>query len=164
MSKFHQKLRENKNRVKRENLLLALDSEFSNLLSNSEFSSDLSCIKYAAFPTWNNKSNLLTTTRGEIVDWKNFTFKTWHNLISVLEKFQKLKNYIGWFFVDTDGPYYKISLIAFISNIESISNYGTTHEHFNFGWVGADDDVGIIIGDNQLSSTPKKYEVSVWGI
>ena len=164
MSKFHQQLRENKNKIKRKNFLSALDPKFSDLLSNAEFSSDLSCIKYAAFPTLDNKSNLQTTTRGEVADWKNFTFKTWHDLISVLEKFQKLKNYIGWFFVDSDGPYYKVSLIAFLSNIESISNYGITHEHFDFGWVGAEDDVGIIIGDNQISSAAKKFQVSVWGI
>ena len=150
--------------MKRKKFLSALDSKFSDFLSNAEFSSDASCLKYAAFPARDNKATFQTTTRGEVVNWNNFTFKTWHELISVLEKFQQIKNYIGWFFIDTDGPYYRVSLNAFLSHIKSISNYGITHEHYDFGWVGAEDDVGIIIEYNHISSTSNKFEVSVWGI
>ena len=164
MSKLQQQLIENKNRIRREKFLTALDAKFSDFLSSAEFSSDASCIKYAAFPMWDNEADIKTTTRGEVIDWKNFTFKTWHELISVLAKFQQVKNYIGWFFVHPDGPYFRISLNAFLSNIESISKYGKTHEHYYFGWVGAEDDVGIAIEYNHKSSTPNKFEISVWGI
>ena len=164
MSNLQQKLRENKNKIKREKFLFAVDSKFSDFLSNVEFSSDVSCIKYAAFSTWDNNANVQTTTRGEVKNWNNFTYKTWHELISVLEKFQQVKNYIGWFFVDTDGPYYKVSVNAFLSHIQSISNYGIVHEHYDFGWVGADDDVGIIIEYNHTSFSDNQFEISIWGI
>ena len=121
-------------------------------------------LNIAAFSKWDSKANVQTTTRGEVVDWKNFTFKTWHELISVLKKFQKIRNYIGWFFVDPDGPYYKVNVNAFLSHIESISNYGITHEHYDFGWVGGEDDVGIIIEYNQTSFSDNKFQISVWGI
>ena len=164
MSNLQQKLRENKNKIKREKFLSALDAKFSDFLTNAEVSSDVSCMKYAAFSTWDNKTNVQTTTRGEVNNWNNFTFKTWHELISVLEKFQKIKNYIGWFFADPDGPYYKISVNAFLAHIKSISNYGITHEHYYFGWVGDEDDVGIIIEHKHTPSNDGKFEISVWGI
>jgi hypothetical protein len=164
MKKFQQKLIENKHKLKREKFLTALDLKFADFLASAEFSSDESCIKYAAFPTWDNEANVKTTTRGAVVDWKNFTFRTWQELISVLEKFQKVKNYIGWFFIDADGPYYRISVNAFLSHIKSIANYGIIQKHYDFGWVGANDDVGIIINYNHSASTVKKFEVSVWGI
>lgn len=164
MRKIQQKLIENKNMRRKEKFLAALDSKFADFLSDAEISSDATCIKYAAFPAWDNNANIQTTTRGKVTDWRNFTFKTWRELISVLEKFQKVKNYIGWFFVDADGPYYKISVNAFLANIKSIANYGIMHKHYDFGWVGDADDVGIIISYNRISSTSNKFEVSVWGI
>lgn len=164
MSNLQEKLRENKNKIKREKFLSALDSKFSGFLSNAEVNNDLSCIKYAAFSKWDVKNNVQTTSRGELTNWNNFTFKTWNELISVLEKFQKVKNYIGWFFIDPDGPYYKISVNAFLSHIQSIANYGITHEHYNFGWVGGEDDVGIIIEYNHTSPGDKNFVISVWGI
>jgi hypothetical protein len=134
------------------------------LLANTEFSSDESCLKYAAFPKRNPDTQVLTTTRGEMKNWKTFTFKTWQELISALGKFQKVKNYIGWFFMDKDGPYYKISVNAFLSHIKSIEHYGDTREHYDFGWVGGTDDVGIIIGFTPLSQNGKTYSISIWGI
>jgi hypothetical protein len=164
MKKIQQQLINNKNKLRREKFLAALDSKFADFLADVEYSNDVTCIRYAAFPAWDNEADILTTTRGKVIDWKNFTFKTWRELISVLEKFQKVKNYIGWFFADDDGPYYKISVNAFLANIKSIANYGIMHKHYNFGWVGDADDVGIIISYNRISSTANKFEVSVWGI
>jgi len=164
MSKLQEKLRENKNRIKRDKFLAALDSKFSNFLSNAEFSTDVSCIKKAAFSIWDVNANMRTTTRGKMKNWNNFTFKTWQELIAAIGRFQQVKNYIGWFFADTDGPFFKISVNAFLSHIKSISEYGTTHEHYNFGWVGAEDDVGIIIEYNHTSFSDNKFAISVWGI
>ena len=48
MSKLQEKLRENKNKIKREKFLSTLDSKFSDYLSNAEVSSDVSCIKYSS--------------------------------------------------------------------------------------------------------------------
>lgn len=164
MSKLQEKLRENKNRILRDKLLSTFDPKFSDFLSNAEFSSDTSCIKNAAFPMWEADADVQTTTRGKLKNWNNFTFKTWQDLIAALKRFQQVKNYIGWFFADTDGPYFKMSVNAFLAHIQSISNYGITHEQYNFGWVGAEDDVGIIIGCDHESSDDNKFEISVWGI
>jgi hypothetical protein len=164
MSKLQNNLKENKHKIKREKFLSALDPEFSNFLASAEFSSDDSCLKYAAFPRRDSEAPGQRTTRGKVTNWNNFTFRTWQELISALGKFQQVKNYIGWFFIDADGPYYKVSVNAFLAHIKHISQYGTAHEHYDFGWVGAEDDVGIIIGYDHASTSPKKFAISMWGI
>jgi len=163
MSNIQQKLKVNKDKIKREKFLTLLNQKFSEFLALSEYSSEASCIKYAAFPKWDNTGNVQTTTRGSVKNWNNFSFKTWHELITALQKFQKVKNYIGWFFVDADGPYYKISINAFLSYIENLSDFCTTYERYDFGWIGEVDDIGIIIGRNPASSN-KKFNISIWGI
>jgi hypothetical protein len=164
MNTLQQKLRENKNKIEREKFLSVLDSTFSVFLSKAECSSEVSCIKYAAFPKWDDKANVQTTTRGKVKNWNNFAFKTWQKLISVLTKFQQVKNYIGWFYIDTNGPYYRISLNAFLSHIQSISDYAINNEHYNFGWIGEVDDIGIIIEENHTSSSDNEFKISIWGI
>ena len=164
MSSLQEKLRENKNKIKREKFLSATDPKFSNFLASAEVSNDVSCLKYAAFSIWDVKAHVQTTSRDKVTNWNNFTFKTWDDLISALKRFQKIKNYIGWFFIDTDGPYYKISVNAFLSHIQSIAKYGINHEHYDFGWVGGEDDVGIIIEHHHESPSGKDFGISVWGI
>lgn len=150
--------------MKRDRFLAALDPKFSDFLAAAEISNDAACIKYAAFPERDPETEVLTTTRGKVIDWKYFTFRTWPELITVLKKFRQVKNYIGWFFTDIDGPYYRLSLNAFLSNIGSIEKYGVAQEQYDFGWVGADDDVGIIMTYSRVSSSANKFEVCVWGI
>lgn len=164
MSNIQQKLIENKNKVRREKFLSAVDSEFSDFLSGVEFSNEVSCMKHAAFPQWNEETNVISNSRGQITGWNNFNFKTWQELITVLEKFNKVKNFIGWFFIEHDGPYYRISLNAFLSHIPSMSNYGIQNDHYRFGWTGEVDDVGIIIEKNPIVSSDKKFNISIWGI
>jgi hypothetical protein len=164
MTKFQQKLQENKNKIKRDKFLASIDQDFAEFLANTEFSGEVTCIKYAAFPKWTDTAEVKTTTRGPVKNWNKINFKTWHELIAILKKFQKVKNYIGWFFIDAEGPYYKTSLNTFLSYIQNISDYCTTSEHYNFGWVGEVDDVGIIIGTNPASSTHKEYHISIWGV
>lgn len=164
MSNIQQKLKENKDKIKRDKFLSLVDPDFSEFLAKAEYSSEISCIKYAAFPKGNHTANVQTTSRGDVKNWNNFTFKTWHELITVLKKFQHVKNYIGWFFIDADGPYYRTSLNAFLSYIQSISDYCISYDHHNFGWVGEVDDVGIIIGKNHASSNNNELNISIWGM
>lgn len=164
MSTFQEKLRENKNRIKKEKFLSAVDSNFAAFLSNAEASNDLSCIRNAAFPTRDVNSDVQTTTRGKVKNWHNLTFKTWEELVAALARFKQVKSYIGWFFADADGPYFKISVNAFLSHLQSISNYAIANAHYDFGWVGAEDDVGIIIQNDHTSSRANKFEISLWGI
>ena len=164
MSKLQQQLKENKDKIKRGKFLALLDQELAGFLSTAEFSSDASCIKNVAFPESSGETNGEATTRGEAKKMNTIKFKTWQDLISVLRKFQKVKDFIGWFFVDTDGPYYRISLKAFFAHIEGISNYAVKHEHYNFGWVGSVDDIGIIVAHDHNSPGDKKFAISVWGI
>jgi len=164
MSNIQQKLKINKNKLKREKFLSATDSKFSNFLSQAEYSIEESCIKYAAFPKWDNNNKLIATNRDELIGWNNYTFRSWGELISALKRFQQVKNYIGWFFIDHDGPYFKISLNAFLSHIPNISDYGILYGLYNYGWVGAVDNVGIIIEKNPKSQNDKKFNISIWGI
>ena len=164
MDKLQKKLKENRNRRARERLLSSLDSKFESFLSNVEFSSDISCLKYAAFSTWDMEADCQTTTRGQIPDWKNFTFKTWQDLIAFLKSFKISGNIQGYFFIDIDGPYYLINVHDFMSNIDSLSEYALRKEHFDFGWVGALTDSGIIVEFNQTSFCRNEFEISIWGI
>ena len=164
MSNIQHKLKENKSRIRREKFLSASDSKFSDFLSHAEYCSEISCIKNAAFPKWDKDINIITTSRGELRNWNNFKFKTWQELIAMLKKFHQVKNYIGWFFIEDDGPFFKISLNAFLSHIQHISNYGIKNAHYNFVWVGDIDDVGIIIGENPSQSNGNKFNISIWGI
>lgn len=164
MSKLQEKLRENKNKINREKFLAKLDATFSEFVANAEFSNDLSCIKNAAFPMWDGKAGVLRTTRGPVKNWNNFTFTTWNELITALSRFQHVKNYIGWFFADKDGPYFKVSVNAFLAHIQSVASYGIANEHFDFGWVGAEDDVGILIEYDHASPRDKKFAISMWGL
>lgn len=164
MSKFQQKLKENKNKIKREKFLASVDRKLSAFLANVEYSDEISCIKFAAFPRWDDTAQAQTTTRGDVKNWNYFSFRTWQELIAVLKRFQQVKNYIGWFFIDADGPYYRISLNAFLANIRSISEYCSAHGNHNFGWVGDIDDVGIIIGENSSPPGSHAYTISIWGI
>lgn len=164
MSKLQQQLKENKDKIVRDKFLSTLAPEFSAFLAASEFSSDNSCIKNAAFPNWNKETNTLTTTRGTIAGWNNFKFKTWDDIVAVLKKFQKVKNYIGWFFIDADGPYFRVSFTAFFNHIDEMTAYSKTHDHYTFGWVGDADDVGIIVQHNEATSGDKKFAISIWGL
>ena len=164
MSTLQHKLTLNKFKIKRDKHLKDFDQKFSDFLADVEFSGEADCIKYAAFSKWDDKSGVRTTSRGDLKNWNHFTFNTWNELMSVLKKFQQVKNYIGWFFIDADGPYYKMSINAFLSHIQSISNYATNNDRYDFGWVGGADDVGIIIGHNQPPSKDNKFRISIWGI
>ena len=164
MSDLPQKLKENKDKIRREKFLAALDAKFSDFLANTEFSSEVSCVKYAAFQEWDEKANIVKTSRSNVKNWNNFNFSTWQELITVLKKFQQVKSYIGWFFIEQDGPYYSMSLNAFLSHIQEISNYGIRNKHYTFGWVGQFDDVGIIIDKNPIPSSDKELNICIWGI
>lgn len=165
MSKLQHQLRENQGKIKRNKFLSKLDHEFSNFLLSAEFSCDPASIKNAAFPVLDKETNLQTTSRGKVKNWNNIKFKSWQDLISVLKKFSKVRNYIGWFFIDTDGPYYRISLNAFFAHIDRLSEYAVKHDHYNFGWVGSPDDVGIIIDHTaSTDAKDKKFEISLWGM
>lgn len=164
MKKIQQKLEENKNKIKREKFLSAIDQKFSHFLANAEYSSDVSCMKYAAFPLQGHGAHGQMTSRGEMKNWNNLTFRSLNQLIAALEKFKKVKNYIGWFFIDATGPFYRISLNAFLSYIQNISDYCIAHEHHNFGWVGDADDVGIIIGKKHDATDNNEFNISIWGI
>ena len=164
MGIIQQKLKENKSKMRREKLLSASELNLSDFIAHAECSNEISCIKNAAFPEWNNKINGMTTSRGKIANWNNFSFKSWQELIAVLKRFQQVKNYIGWFFLDREGPYFKVSLNAFLSNVPNISDYGSQTEHYDYGWVGEVDNVGIIIEKNNGMSTDRKFNISIWGI
>lgn len=164
MANIQQKLRENKGNIRREKFLSALDLEFSEFLSHVEYSSEEFCIRNAAFPVRDEAAHVVTSSRGKVKNWNNFNFKKWQELVAILKKFQKVKDYIGWFFIERDGPYYRISLKAFFSHITDISNYGVQNEHYNFGWVGEADDVGIIIEESQIGASEKKFSICIWGL
>ena len=167
MNKLQQQLLENKGKIKRDKFLSKLDQDLYGFFSAAEFSSDPSCIDNAAFPSWNEEGKTLTSSRGRVKGWNNFKFKSWQDLISLLKKFSKVRNYIGWFFVEADGPYYRISLNAFLDHIDGLSEYANKQEKYDFGWVGQSDDVGIIIGHHPANSPQngdKQFEISIWGM
>ena len=164
MSKIEQKLKENRNRRAREKLLSTLDEASRIVLSNSKYDSDISCLKYAAFPTWDIESDCQTTTRGIVDGWQNETFKYWDDLVEKIRNSDIENNLLGWFFIDTDGPFYLLEWCEMTRILDSISNYAKSNEHYDFGWVGANSDFGIIAEFEHTSFCRNEFEVSKWGI
>lgn len=164
MSSIQQKLKENQSRIRREKFLSGLDDEFSGFLSRAEFSSEDSCLRNGAFPEWDKEKNAIVASRGTVKNWNTFNFQSWQELIALLKRFKHVKDYVGWFFKEQDGPYFRISLKAFLAHIHNISVYAAQNEHYDFGWVCDVDDVGIIIGKNPTPASDKKFNISIWGL
>lgn len=164
MSKLEQKLKENRNRRAREKFLAALSRETREVLASVIFSSDISCLKFAAFPTWDNEADCRTSTRGKIPGLKFTNFYKWHDLITEIEKIKIETEYEGWFFIDTDGPFYNLKGSEFSAILNGIFKYAEQNEHFDFGWVGATLDFGIIAEFDHTSFCRNDLELSVWGI
>lgn len=164
MSKIEQKLKENRNRRAREKLLSALGEDGKRVLSKVEFTSDVSCLKYAAFPTWDMESDCQTTTRGKIEGWENETFKHWDEAINHLKSINIASKIKGWFFIDTDGPFYLLEWKDIKSILDDVSTYAEYHEHYDFGWVGESIDCGVILEFEHTSFCRNEFEVSKWGI
>ncbi|PTP11445.1 hypothetical protein CWO27_23265 [Vibrio sp. 10N.286.51.C3] len=163
MSKIEQKLRENHHRREREALIRALPKRISDFLEGVEYSSDVNCIRYAAFSTWDEELDCLTTTRGNIENWNNHNFKYWEDLIG---KFKELpiSDTAGWLFFDCQGPYYKVQFTELHRFLTEIEMYTKQTEIFDFGWVGEELDCGVIAEFNQTSFCRNEFELSVWGI
>lgn len=163
MSSIEQKLRENRHRRERESLLSTLPQLFSEFLQNVEYSSDVDCIRYAAFSTWDHERDCLTTTRGVIDNWNNYTFKCWEELITSFKSLP-VNECTGWLFFDTEGPYFKIKLSDLQYFLNDVETYTRKFDLFDFGWVGADIDCGAIAEFNHTSFCRNEFELSVWGI
>ncbi len=164
MSKLEQKLKENRNRRAREAFLSVLDQQSGFCFSKVHFSSDVSQIKNAAYVTWDNEAHCQTTTRGSVKGWQYLTFKIWQDLIYNIKSFSLDSNLSGWFFTDTDGPFYHLSKSDFFNNLDSISEYCLCTERFDFGWVGSDIDFGIITEFNHTSFCRNEFDLCFWGI
>lgn len=164
MSRLDQKIRENRNRRARDTFLQELDAGFGGLLAGANFSTNVNCIKHAAFTTWDHEADCETTTRGQIIGWENRGFAAWRELISSLKRLPFRKHVEGWFFIDTDGPYYEISSEDFLAGADSFSAYAEANDHRNFGWVGAAIDCGVIVEFNHTTFCRNQFELCTWGI
>lgn len=163
MSKIQRKLLENSHRREREALLLSLPKQLGDFLRNVEYSSEVSCIRYAAFSTWDEQLDCQTTTRGTIENWNNFTFKYWEDLIASFNSLPVNKS-VGWLFFNTGGPYYKIKFSELHNFINDIQIYTSKTEKYDFGWVGEEVDCGVVAEFNHTSFCRNEFELSVWGI
>jgi len=164
MSKLESKLREVKNKRARRELLGSVDSVLSNLLSNVEFSHDVECLKYAAFSTWDIEADEQTTTRGKVEGWELKYFDSMAEMTSFIKASVELAVIPGWFFIDTDGPYYSLSLSEFVLNLDLFQNYCEAQDHFDIGWVGKTSDMGVIFEFNHTSFCRNQLEVCTWGM
>ena len=163
MNKIEQKLKENRNRRSRETLLSLLPESFARYLEQVDFSSDENCLRYAAFSTWDHETDTQTTTRGPIESWRNLTFKYWSDLFATLRRFPS-RDHEGWLFFAIDGPYYKVKLSVLLLFLSELESFTSENETFDFGWVGADLDCGVIAEFNHTSFCRNDFELSVWGV
>jgi hypothetical protein len=164
MSKLDIKLRELKNKRARREFLETVDPKFSDLLSKAEFSHDVQCLKYAAFTTWNMEEDKQTTTRGDVKGWQLNYFDSMNEITTFIKNSVDLAIIPGWFFVDTDGPYYSLNLSEFLLNLDSLESYCEEKEKFDIGWVGKSTDIGIIFEFNHTSFCRNQLEVCTWGM
>ncbi|CZF82265.1 hypothetical protein GCE9029_03125 [Grimontia celer] len=163
MNKIEQKLKENRNRRARETLLSQLPESMAIFLEQADFSSDRECLLYAAFTTWDQETDTLTTTRGFVENWINLTFPRWSDLFGSLRELPSLE-YEGWLFFDTDGPYFQVKLSELLLFLGDLESFTSENERYDFGWVGADIDCGVIAEFNHTSFCRNDFELSVWGI
>ncbi|MBA3582888.1 MAG: hypothetical protein H0W44_10620 [Gammaproteobacteria bacterium] len=163
MSKLEVKLREVEHKRARQKLLNSVDPALSNLLSKAEFSHDRQSLKYAAFSAWDIKANEQTTTRGKVKDWELKYFNTPTEIVSFIKTNVKPANAIGWFFVDSEGPYYSLSLSEFLLNLSFLQDYCEKQNHFDIGWVGKSADMGIVFEFNHNPFGHNEFEVCMWG-
>jgi len=164
MTELEKKLHENKNRNKRESLLSSISGTFSEDIKNAQYSSNVDCIKFAAFSTWDQEKDLQTTTRGLIEGWSNLTFSNWLDLIKKINDFKTYENLQGWFLIDTEGPYYQLTLDKFLLNIDHISQYCISKESYDFAWIGSTNDCGIISEFDKTSFCSNDFQLSTWGL
>ena len=164
MNRLQQKLKENRNRRSRDEFLRTLDERSRVLLSGTQFTSDTQVLRFAAFPTWNMDADCQTTTRGTVPGWQNLQFPTWQSLIEHLQGLSVPSEAEGYFFIDTDGPYYLLTGCAFLSIIGSMDRYAIEHKHYDFGWIGAGNDFGIIVEFDHTSFCRNEFELSIWGM
>ncbi|MCG9685175.1 hypothetical protein L1D31_21875 [Vibrio sp. Isolate23] len=163
MSKIEQKLKENRNRRAREKLLSKLPESLAGYLGQVNFSSDVICLRYAAFSTWDQSTDTQTTTRGVIENWRSFSFQYWSDLFGALRELPS-REYEGWLFFDVDGPYYKVKLSELFLFSSELELFTSQNESYDFGWVGADLDCGVIAEFNHTSFCRNDFELSIWGI
>lgn len=163
MSKLDRKLRELKNKRARREFIAELTSKLASLLERKEFSHDTNSLRFAAFSTWDMERDTQTTTRGDIFSWEINYSKDFASLISKAKEIE-LSIVPGWFFIETDGPYYSFTLAEFILNLDGLSNFCLANEKFDIGWVGRETDMGIIFEFNHTSFCRNEFEFYTWGI
>jgi hypothetical protein len=164
MSKLEVKLREVKNRKARREFLEELSNQFSALLEKSEYQHNTACLKFAAFTTWDNDRDCETTTRGDIEDWEIHYFYTLIEVIRTVKATIPQTEVSGWFFISTDGPYFSLTLADFILSLDGLSEYCEKNNHYDLGWVGKEQDMGVIIEFNHTSFCRNQLELCTWGL
>lgn len=83
-------------------------------------------------------------------------------MISFVKQISLPENAIGWFFFNTDGPYYKITFAEFQNHVDSISTYVESIGSYDFGWVGADNDIGVIVEFEHTNFCKNDFCLSTW--
>ena len=164
MSKLETKLRELAHKRARRDFLALVEPSFSELLSDVSFSHDVQCLKYAAFSTWDIEVDKQTTTRGEVLGWELRYFDNITEIVNFIRSSFEPTAISGWFFIDTDGPYYSLSLSEFLLNLNPIQKYCEREKSYDIGWVGQDVDMGIVLEFNQTSFCRNQLEVCTWGM
>jgi hypothetical protein len=164
MSKLEVKLREVKNKRARREFLEELSNKFSALLENSEYKHDTACLKFSAFTTWDDDRDCETTTRGDIDGWEVQYFYTLVEVIRRVKETIPQSEVSGWFFINTDGPYFSLTLADFIRSLDGLNEYCERNEHYELGWVGKEQDMGVIIEFNHTSFCRNQLELCTWGL
>lgn len=164
MSLMEKRVLENRNRRKREEFISQCSDKLSDFISVAPFSSDIELIKFAAFSTWDMERNVQTSTRGDIENWKAFDFPEWKNLILAIKALKSKQDISGYFFTDTDGPYYEMSLWKFLQFIDEISEFAVSYESYDFAWIGYEKDCGIIAEFDHTSMCRNEFELALWNI
>lgn len=164
MKKLDVKLRELKNKRARREFLEELNNCFSILLEKSEYQNETACLKFAAFTTWDYDRGCETTTRGDVEGWKIDYFYGLFEVIDRIKESIPQYDVLGWFFINTDGPYYSLTLADFIQNLDGISEYCERKNHFDVGWVGKDQDIGVVIEFNHTTFCRNQLELCSWGL
>jgi len=163
MNTLQQKLVENRNRRRRDELLTSAPAGLASALMATEFCSDPKIIANAAFATWDTTTDTWTTTRGIVQTWRKHDCISWAELVAYLKSLSFSTNLVGWFFFEVDGPYFKISSVEFERLIDEIARYCEDLGKYDFGWVSSSEDCGVIVEFEHTSFCKNNYSVCIWG-
>lgn len=159
-TKIEKKLKVNRDRRDRENLLDVMQPSLRSVFENVRVSSDTNDINLA-YSTWSDGK--LMTTRGQVKGWCRQEFSSWSSLTTCLQQQNLPKSIPGWFLFQV-GPFFELDSSTIQQYLTELLVFATSQRMFDLAWVGAHADVGFVTEYNTGLDGESEFEICSWGL